>query len=113
MRGRLRKQNDQSRGVSPRSCRRHEFGPAVRPGRHGPALIGQLTIGTVLNDDSKSPPELIEGIDYYIESGRWVFTAAYLRRRGTCCEFGCRHCPYRPTSPARKLPQDDSPTRQA
>jgi hypothetical protein len=46
----------------------------------------------------KSPQELIEGIDYYIESGRWVFTAAYLQRRGMCCESGCRHCPYRPKS---------------
>lgn len=38
--------------------------------------------------------ELIEGLDYYIENGRWVFTAHYLRRRGYCCQSGCRHCPY-------------------
>jgi hypothetical protein len=47
----------------------------------------------------KSPQELLEGTDYYIESGRWVFTAAYLLRRGKCCESGCRHCPYRPADP--------------
>ncbi len=37
---------------------------------------------------------LIPGVDYYVESGRWVFTAHYLRRRGHCCRSGCRHCPY-------------------
>ena len=34
------------------------------------------------------------GVDYYLENGRWVFTAFYLRKRGYCCESGCRHCPY-------------------
>ena len=38
---------------------------------------------------------LVEGIDYTIEAGRWVFTAKYLRERGYCCESGCRNCPYR------------------
>jgi hypothetical protein len=38
---------------------------------------------------------LIEGLDYYIENGKWVFTSEYLKRRGTCCWQGCRHCPYR------------------
>jgi hypothetical protein len=38
--------------------------------------------------------ELIEGIDYYFESGLMVFTAQYLRDRGYCCTSGCRHCPY-------------------
>lgn len=27
-------------------------------------------------------------------TGFWVFTAAWLAARGTCCESGCRHCPY-------------------
>jgi hypothetical protein len=40
------------------------------------------------------PDVLVEGDDYYVENGRWVFTAAFLRRRGHCCESGCRHCPY-------------------
>jgi hypothetical protein len=39
--------------------------------------------------------QLIEGLDYYIENGKWVFTAEFLRRRGTCCWQGCRHCPFR------------------
>lgn len=38
--------------------------------------------------------QLQEGLDYYIENGLFVFTAAFLRKRGYCCESGCRHCPY-------------------
>ncbi|MBV8672893.1 MAG: hypothetical protein JOZ33_05620 [Acidobacteriaceae bacterium] len=26
-----------------------------------------------------------------------VFTEAYHRKRGYCCNSGCRHCPWRPT----------------
>lgn len=28
------------------------------------------------------------------ETGLAVMTAAYLADSGTCCESGCRHCPY-------------------
>jgi uncharacterized protein DUF5522 len=38
---------------------------------------------------------LLEGRDYTLENGRMVFTAHFLRKRGTCCNSGCRHCPYR------------------
>ena len=38
--------------------------------------------------------ELIEGEDYYLENGKWVFTMKYLLDRGYCCQSGCRHCPY-------------------
>jgi len=46
--------------------------------------------------DPPPPPAapFVEGVDYTVEGGRWVFTAAYLRRRGYCCGSGCRHCPY-------------------
>ena len=27
-------------------------------------------------------------------TGLMVMTAGYLAERGTCCEQGCRHCPY-------------------
>jgi hypothetical protein len=27
-------------------------------------------------------------------SGLYVFTTRYLAARGTCCDSGCRHCPY-------------------
>jgi hypothetical protein len=39
-------------------------------------------------------PQLVEGEDYYLENGNYVFTAKYLLKRGYCCESGCRHCPY-------------------
>ena len=55
-------------------------------------------------------PPLAEGIDYYIEAGRWVFTAAYHRRRGYCCASGCRHCPY---PSGDEVPAPDVPTRDA
>jgi len=37
-----------------------------------------------------------QGEDGYTdpETGLFVFTAAYLAARGTCCESDCRHCPY-------------------
>jgi Family of unknown function (DUF5522) len=37
---------------------------------------------------------LKEGIDFYLEDGRFVLTAHYLLSRGYCCGNGCRHCPY-------------------
>ena len=43
---------------------------------------------------SREDAELLEGLDYYLEDGLLVFTAAFLRKRGYCCESGCRHCPY-------------------
>ncbi len=43
---------------------------------------------------SDAAPPLVEGVDYYIENGLFVFTAEYLKRRGYCCQSGCRHCPY-------------------
>ena len=44
---------------------------------------------------------LIKDVDYYVDNGRWVFTAAYHLKRGYCCENDCRHCPYRDSSAAR------------
>jgi Family of unknown function (DUF5522) len=41
-----------------------------------------------------SGSDLVEGEDYYLERGNWVFTAKYLLDRGYCCRSGCRHCPY-------------------
>ena len=37
---------------------------------------------------------LEESNDFYMEDGRMVFTEDFLRRRGVCCQCGCRHCPY-------------------
>jgi hypothetical protein len=30
------------------------------------------------------------------DTGLFVLTAGFLADRGTCCERGCRHCPYLP-----------------
>ncbi|HYL93011.1 MAG TPA: DUF5522 domain-containing protein [Alphaproteobacteria bacterium] len=38
--------------------------------------------------------ELVEGEDFYVENGLYVFTERYLLKRGHCCRSGCRHCPY-------------------
>ena len=36
------------------------------------------------------------GHDTYLDprTGFTVLTAAFLAERGTCCDAGCRHCPY-------------------
>lgn len=39
-------------------------------------------------------PSLLDPEDYYFEGPLMVFTAAYHRKRGSCCGSGCRHCPY-------------------
>ena len=41
---------------------------------------------------------LASAADTYVDprSGYTVLTAAYLARRGHCCDSGCRHCPYLP-----------------
>lgn len=37
----------------------------------------------------------LEPEDFYYEGPYLVFTAAYLLKRGYCCNSNCRHCPYR------------------
>jgi iron complex transport system substrate-binding protein len=37
---------------------------------------------------------LSDSSDYNVEEGAMVFTADYLKRRGYCCDSGCRNCPY-------------------
>jgi diphthamide synthase (EF-2-diphthine--ammonia ligase) len=41
---------------------------------------------------SNDTSELVAGVDHYVEQGRWVFTEEYHRKRGHCCQSGCRHC---------------------
>ncbi|MDX6386000.1 MAG: hypothetical protein QOK48_3573 [Blastocatellia bacterium] len=44
-----------------------------------------------------SPPGgLIDGEDYYLEDGLLVMTAAYHKKRGSCCGNKCRWCPFEP-----------------
>jgi len=36
-----------------------------------------------------------EAVDYYYSpEGYIVFTEHYHRKRGYCCQSGCKHCPY-------------------
>jgi len=39
---------------------------------------------------------LAAGADGYVDpsNGLFVFTSAFLAARGSCCDTGCRHCPY-------------------
>ena len=41
-----------------------------------------------------SPQPLQPGDFYYTPEGYMVFTEQYHRRRGHCCQSGCRHCPW-------------------
>ncbi|MGB3197637.1 MAG: DUF5522 domain-containing protein [Saprospiraceae bacterium] len=47
-----------------------------------------------MNCNKEPETKLIEGIDYTIENGLFVFTSLYLTKRGYCCGNGCRNCPY-------------------
>ena len=38
--------------------------------------------------------KLVQGVDYYMDGGKFVFTTAYHLKRGHCCNSRCRHCPY-------------------
>ena len=51
----------------------------------------------------RRPPKPGPG-DTYLDSatGYLVFTAAYHRRRGYCCDSGCRHCPWKNTECATR-----------
>ena len=44
----------------------------------------------------KEKKDFINGIHYYLEEGRIVFTEKYLAEKKTCCGKKCRHCPYFP-----------------
>jgi hypothetical protein len=56
--------------------------------------------------DRPTTAPLVENVDYYIEAGRWVFTATYHLKRGECCKSGCRHCPYGPAKDPPKPAAD-------
>ena len=53
-------------------------------------MAGQQT--NIAPQFDKTKP--LEGIDYYMEKGKWVFTEWFHLKRGDCCGRGCRHCPY-------------------
>jgi hypothetical protein len=48
-----------------------------------------------VSSSTKKSEEEIAPEDFYMDGPYVVFTEAYHRKRGYCCESGCRHCPYR------------------
>jgi Family of unknown function (DUF5522) len=58
------------------------FSPSIEPAEQQAALAAE--------DGQSLHPE-----DFYLEGPNLVFTAAYHLRRGSCCNSGCRHCPYK------------------
>ncbi|HEX7960277.1 MAG TPA: DUF5522 domain-containing protein [Terriglobales bacterium] len=68
----------------PRRRRNHPMSPPKQP---------PTPPDRSMSNEAPNAP-LVEGVDYYIENGLWVFTAEYLKKRGYCCKSGCRHCPY-------------------
>ena len=61
-----------------------------KPKEHATMDDSAEDVGSPARDEEP----LQAGLDYYLENGLFVFTAAFLRKRGYCCESGCRHCPY-------------------
>lgn len=53
---------------------------------------------------SGKPKALVEGVDYYMDEGKFVFTAGYHLKRGFCCNNTCRHCPYKGGAEMIKVP---------
>ncbi|HEX4155936.1 MAG TPA: DUF5522 domain-containing protein [Acidobacteriaceae bacterium] len=47
------------------------------------------------------PPQPLAPEDFYYEGSNIVFTEAYHRKRGYCCNSGCRHCPFEERPPRR------------
>jgi hypothetical protein len=48
-----------------------------------------------LHNEAPPRPAALAPEDFYYEGPYLVFTAAYHRKRGYCCNSNCRHCPYR------------------
>jgi len=61
-----------------------------------------------MSNSSDSNTPLLEGEDYYLENGLFVFTAAYHLKRGYCCHNNCRHCPYGDEELAEEQPDDNA-----
>ena len=58
----------------------------------------RLPAGTPAYDEivQRHAEALAAGEAGYLDpaSGLFVLTAGFLAERGTCCDKGCRHCPY-------------------
>ncbi|GAA3974032.1 hypothetical protein GCM10022407_19760 [Hymenobacter antarcticus] len=49
----------------------------------------------VVSMPAPAPQPLQPGDFYYTPEGYLVFTEQYHRRRGSCCQNSCRHCPWK------------------
>jgi len=58
-------------------------------------MLSLVSSGEGAPRGSGRAPKLVQGVDYYLENGNFVFTAHYHLKRGFCCNSGCRHCPYK------------------
>lgn len=59
------------------------------------SLCEQQSAETILKKENKANPELLGDGDYYLTpEGYKCFTEQYHLKRGSCCQSGCRHCPY-------------------
>ena len=50
--------------------------------------------------ETETEQTFVEGLDFYFDEGMMVLTRKYLLDRGTCCDSGCRHCPFSTASAA-------------
>ena len=46
-------------------------------------------------DEARDDAQELTAEDFYCDGPYLVFTEAYHRKRGYCCNSDCRHCPYR------------------
>ncbi|MCS6983594.1 MAG: cysteine-rich CWC family protein [Leptospiraceae bacterium] len=56
--------------------------------------LNELVRQSLEEDFPLNPQHLREGVHFYIEGGKLVFTEYYHILRGYCCGSLCRHCAY-------------------
>jgi hypothetical protein len=71
-------------------CLKYSIMERIHQAMQDISLEQKLTLAAPYTDQS----ELVEGIDFTLENGNYVFSAWYHLKRGSCCGSGCRNCPY-------------------
>jgi len=51
--------------------------------------------------------DFIEGMHYYLDGNKVVFTELFHKQRGSCCGSGCRHCCYSPSVKGNKVLKEE------
>jgi len=60
-----------------------------------PSLCEEQSTKIIIKKENKANPILLGDGDYYLTpEGYKCFTEQYHLKRGSCCQSGCRHCPY-------------------